>query len=318
MIPDLSVVVVGRNDGYGGDFRKRMQYSVDALLSLSEQVGLRVELVVVEWNPPQSRERLSDALAWPDGRTGSVRIVEVPKSVHQQFTNAEEMPVFEYVAKNVGIRRATGDYILCTNPDIIFNEELLAFFADEDLSPDCFYRMGKFNVDTVPESMHTVDDVLDHCRNTVRDVAVMNQGYVDPDVVPPYERKATGIQHVTTPASIDEVFMQAAGDFLLMSEGAWNEIRGYPELGSNLHVDAMGCLLAAGHGLDQVILCDPLRIYHQTHDRDAREGRPKMSHERLIEVGNRLLSPDEENQEGIRNDSTWGLQDEDLPETTVL
>ena len=36
-------------------------------------------------------------------------------------------------AKNVGIRRSDGEFILCTNIDIIFSDKMYAFLAKENL-----------------------------------------------------------------------------------------------------------------------------------------------------------------------------------------
>jgi hypothetical protein len=52
MRPYISIVVVGRNDDYGGDFLKRISTFARSLgRQVSKHPGL-IELVVVEWNPP--------------------------------------------------------------------------------------------------------------------------------------------------------------------------------------------------------------------------------------------------------------------------
>ena len=63
--PRLSVVVTGRNDDYGGDFRSRFELFAQTLLTQFEELGLSGELVIVEWNPPSDRPRLADAVHWP-------------------------------------------------------------------------------------------------------------------------------------------------------------------------------------------------------------------------------------------------------------
>jgi len=37
--------------------------------------------------------------------------------------------LYQMIAKNAGIRRARGEYVLATNIDILFSSELACFFA---------------------------------------------------------------------------------------------------------------------------------------------------------------------------------------------
>src|SRR6516225_10229947 len=121
--PQVSFVVTARNDDHGGGFLQRMQVFVTALLAQATRHGLRSELIIVEWNPPLDRPRLADALRWP-ARPGPcrVRIIEVPPWLHRRYQYSEKLPLFQMIAKNVGIRRARGRYVLCTNADIVFSD----------------------------------------------------------------------------------------------------------------------------------------------------------------------------------------------------
>src|ERR1035441_681609 len=123
--PYLSVVVTARNDDHGGNLLRRMQVFVDAWINQAKRHNLSSELIVVEWNPPAGRRRLADALRWP-GDTGpcDVRILEVPPEVHARYRHAAALPLYQMIAKNVGIRRARGEFILATNIDLLFSHEL--------------------------------------------------------------------------------------------------------------------------------------------------------------------------------------------------
>src|SRR5207245_3974337 len=63
-----------------------------------------------------------------------------------RLPNSARMPIFEYIAKNVGIRRARGEYVLITNPDIVFTQELIRYFAARGLRGDAFYRVDRYDV----------------------------------------------------------------------------------------------------------------------------------------------------------------------------
>ncbi len=114
--PSLSIVVTARNDDYGGRFLERFINFVDLLAYQSDRFGLRAELVVVEWNPPADEPRLIDALDWPSPNGNlRMRIIEVPVEVHHTVEGSDRMPMFEYIAKNTGIRRAESEFVLATN-----------------------------------------------------------------------------------------------------------------------------------------------------------------------------------------------------------
>ena len=109
--PYLSVVVTARNDDHGGNLLQRMQTFVNGLLAQCHRHGLAAELLIVEWNPPADRARLEEALRWPEPGCCEVRIIEVPPEIHRRFVHWRELPLYQMIAKNVGIRRALGEYI---------------------------------------------------------------------------------------------------------------------------------------------------------------------------------------------------------------
>lgn len=145
--PYLSAVVTSRNDDHGGNMGRRMQTFVDAWFAQVRKHGLDIELILVEWNPPSDREPLAKALKWPEG-VGSdrLRIITVPASIHARFLHADSLPLYQFVAKNVGIRRARGQFVLATNIDVILSSELCAFLAEERLDPKKIYRNDRYDV----------------------------------------------------------------------------------------------------------------------------------------------------------------------------
>src|SRR5687768_7007655 len=104
MNPYVTLVVACQNAGYGGNFAGRMQNFLDVLFELGVERGADLELVVVEWNTPAGRPGLASVLRWPERLPFPVRFFEVPPEEHQRFPNADVMPIFEFIAKNVGIR----------------------------------------------------------------------------------------------------------------------------------------------------------------------------------------------------------------------
>ena len=144
--PYISLVVTARNDDHGGDLLKRMQAFTDGWIEQSNRFALESELVIVEWNQVEGRPPLAEALRWPEGnRYCTVRVITVPPAVHKRYRHAESLGLYQMIAKNVGIRRARGQFILATNIDILFSSELMERLARRDLSKSRMYRIDRMD-----------------------------------------------------------------------------------------------------------------------------------------------------------------------------
>src|ERR1700744_2650077 len=129
--PYLSVVVTARNDNHGENMLRRLQTFINALTSQAQTHRLPLELLLVEWNPPAGHVPLADVLQWPDSAGWcDIRIVTVPPEVHRRDAHAEALPLYQMIAKNAGIRRARGEFILATNIDILMSDELVRYIAE--------------------------------------------------------------------------------------------------------------------------------------------------------------------------------------------
>jgi hypothetical protein len=247
----LSVVFVGSNAGYGGDFLGRVQNCIDNLYCLAEKHGLDADLTFVEWNPPADRPRMEKAIDWSRS-TIPTRIITVPKEIHDSLPNPHGEKFFEYIAKNVGIRRAIGKFVLSSNPDNIYSDELIKRLAQRDLSEDCFYRVN---------------------RSDTRDGKVFQINYPDGTVIDGKRQDnpnsvrvdASGFVNYDEFGYIPPLHFNAAGDFILMSREAWADIKGHPEVPYSLTVDGHTVYLAAKTGRNQIVLSEPM--YHADHSR---------------------------------------------------
>ena len=159
----LSVVATSRNDNHGGYLTQRTQHFVDGLVAQCRRHGLRAELVLVEWNPPAGRPPLAADLAWPADSPCAIRIVTVPRETHARLAHGDKLPLFQMIAKNVGIRRARGRFVLATNIDILFSDEVIRQLRDA-LQPRRLYRADRYDVPTAVPKGVDFDAVLDFCR----------------------------------------------------------------------------------------------------------------------------------------------------------
>ena len=144
--PYLSVVVATRNDDHGGDPLKRLQALVNSFDEQCRRTGLDAEIIVVEWNPPADRPSVSSLLKLPRVPSCTYRFIEVPPELHDRLAFADVLPLFQMIAKNVGIRRARGQFILATNIDIIFSNELVEFIASRQLRARALYRVDRHDI----------------------------------------------------------------------------------------------------------------------------------------------------------------------------
>jgi hypothetical protein len=161
----ISIVITGRDDDYGNDphkglynlsfkpksFIDRMYYTVTKNLKLFKKYFYDdFEIVIVDWSPLNEKylyqnENLEKLLS-----DNSIRNVIVkPTSIQSKGLNPESF--YEYFAKNVGIRNSEGEYILITNPDNYFDEDLVQEIKQEleKKNHECYYR---------PFSRKDVDD----------------------------------------------------------------------------------------------------------------------------------------------------------------
>lgn len=165
-LPYLSLVVAARNDDHGGSLLSRMQAFVNAWIGQCKRHNLSSELIVVDWNPPHDRPPLIDALRWPsDTHPSNVRFIRVPSEIHQQYRHAAAMPLYQMIAKNAGIRRARGRFVLATNIDIIFSDELVNHLAQQHLQSNRMYRIDRHDVSNAIPVDGTVEEQLAYCKS---------------------------------------------------------------------------------------------------------------------------------------------------------
>ena len=317
--PYLSLITVARNDNYGGDFLHRFQVSLNTVLALCEEYRLDMELIIVDWNHPPGALTFVEVLAWPKKlKSVEIRIIEVPNKLHRKFPNSDKLTVFEFIGKNVGIRRARGEYILTTNIDDIFSRELVQFLAERKLSQECFYRTDTYRVKkTIPLDI-AVDEQLELCGEHWYQVD-MTKG--------PRRRRYPLLSYEYLRSSAawlggklihhprHGIHTLASGDFFLMHHKHWYNLHGHPELPTYSHIDSYMCYMAASYGLSQIILSGGKRIYHQEHTRLKPGSLPTTDFGLCLKHGKQMLKS---GRPMVFNDEKWGLAEENLTEINPL
>jgi hypothetical protein len=161
--PYISVVVTSRNDDHGGDPLKRLQAFINCFDAQCCRTGLDAEVIIVEWNPPPDKPRLQSLVRWPSPCVCTYRFVDVPPELHGTLQYADVLPLFQMIAKNVGIRRARGRFVLATNIDIIFANELVEYLASGQLEPGYLYRVDRHDIQAAVPIDAPLDVQMAYC-----------------------------------------------------------------------------------------------------------------------------------------------------------
>jgi hypothetical protein len=345
--PYLTLVAASRNDEHGGNTLYRTQIFVDSFLDQCERHQLHGELILVEWNPPGDRAPLAEVISW-DRQNPWVdcRIITVPYERHVFIRFARVLPLFQMIAKNVGIRRARGEFILATNIDILFSDELIALVAQKAFRVDRLYRCDRFDVDsTIPKDVPLDEKLRFAWGNLIR--YNRRQGpaevYLRQIEGAPLEfairaALATGHFELETEGGLPALaakagappmwlHLNACGDFTLLHRDAWAKMRGYPEFETfSLHLDSLGVVNAHVSGFRETWLSPPAVCFHVEHAIGSgyTAENPAPMFERLERQGigwldYNVIEPflNEMQEKGAIdwNTERWGLRDIPLDET---
>jgi hypothetical protein len=296
-------VACSRNDDHGGHLLERTQLFIDGIADQARRFALDCELILVDWNPPSYRPGLADVLGYPGaGGHLATRVITVPADVQRSLPNAKAFPMFETIAKNVGIRRARGRMVLVTNIDILLADPLAARLAARDLDETgSVYRTDRLDIDWLVDGDEGHD--LDRLRGLRPLRYHRKDGTYDADgerVLPIYqdlgdlisyrwrhrragaaqrrgagpERQSTGLVRrglddavkLWNLAAIPKPHANGCGDFTLMGRGCWLREGGYAEWPTySWNIDALFLYQARAYGLHEVVLPPDCSVLHMEH-----------------------------------------------------
>jgi hypothetical protein len=264
--PYVSVVITGRNDDYGQDFLTRINTFVRCLDHQIRAHADLWELVVVEWNPEPARQGLAEVIHATQHL--SVRVITVPPDLHD--TVGGSSPVLEFHAKNVGIRRARGEFVLVTNPDILFSQGLIDEIAQRKLRVDTVYRTDRYDFVTGGIAAVAAEDLMEFALSNAFVVHGMAGAASVSMPIEPGQRNWNDL-----PASVGEPGIwhtNGCGDFMLAAREAFYTVRGlYETVEHRWHIDSISLLRFAVAKMRQQIWTSPRCVFHQHHERRAQD-----------------------------------------------
>eukprot|EP00756_Hemistasia_phaeocysticola_P039231 Hpha_TRINITY_DN16803_c1_g3::TRINITY_DN16803_c1_g3_i1::g.150559::m.150559 len=227
---DISFIMTSRNDDCVRNDTEhcvhlRMLNAFKTILTFDWGAhDISCEVVVVEWNPQPDRPSLHHIAQPQKSRNCAVRFLTVPSSVHNERLGGKKVTMLEDQAKNAALRRSNGRYLVSTNPDALFAEQMLRTIAKLIKQPTLF--KGVIQVQRVCFDQSGAP----YHFPTVKDRIVSGDGLCD------IELGGNPAGHLSWKRSIAGTDQQpillcnhCGGDFMMAPCEAWMKSRAYAE-----------------------------------------------------------------------------------------
>lgn len=288
----LSAVIIGRNDNYGGFLNERATYCLNTMLETFDEV------VYVDWNS-DGRSLVEDLqiTVHPERLVAYKVTPEMCKKLMGEKIYSTSQKCCEVLARNVGIRRATGDVIVSTNIDIIPPSRGYLDALVNTVGPKEFWTIAKHDVE-----LKNIDEIYKQAGSYsgLQNVLPMYTGVnpissrvIFPSVVMTKEMIETIPLHGHHVASS---LICACGDFQIAHKSLWYEIKGFEEnMKKRLYADTIVQYKAILAGATLRAHNFP-PVYHIDHERS---NPPNILNDQNPEIGN--------------NPETWGFSGVDFP-----
>lgn len=285
-VPYLSVVIAVRNDNYGGDFDQRLHTALLWNTRLLEKYQVSAEFVLVNWNPISENEPLLSNFKYPGNRNFvQYRLIEVPAELHNLYNENDVrriLPMYEFIAKNVGIQRSLGSFVLCTNADILLSEIIVQSLARKDLETQVLYRCVRVDFEGQLEYLSNEKDIQKKATNFFLRTGVLSSSFKFPfniknkwcvfkDFLLQVILTITISLTVRSDYPEERIFIfkypfNASGDFALMDKNTFMSLGLYPEdTLISTHADSLHLLKCLKNNL-KIIEIEGV-VYHQEHAR---------------------------------------------------
>jgi len=233
----ISVVVTAKNDGYGGNLNFR------AKLALNQMIRVFDEVIYVDWCSPE-KSLLEELDLNFQKNLKHIRVLK--EDIEKLNPNLLQVPMVEVLGRNIGIRRASGNFVLSTNIDIIISKIHERFLAD-----NLVYVSARRDV----ARQLPVDFLKVHDEKFFIDFLIMHKNYF---------KQSTRIENFN---SVDKwSIIENCGDFQLASKSLWNSIRGFEEsMIYRLYADSNLIKKAQLNNFESYLV--DIDLFHIDHDR---------------------------------------------------
>jgi len=241
----ITAVIVSRNDNYGGHLNERATYAINSAINTYDEV------IYVDWNSP------THSLLWDIKDNlqlkGNLKHFVIPPDAAKILTDQDEHAQLccEVLARNIGIRRAEGDYIVSTNIDIIHpkREDIEKVINESDGNTMIALSRREVTWDIIKEFHGGEMKFQDWDK--LRDYIYINS-----------EKR---VVEEKTVSGDDYSLINCCGDFQIAPKHVWEGIRGFEEeLIYPLYADTNVQKKSIKHGFGLKAIFDP-PMFHINH-----------------------------------------------------
>lgn len=243
----ITAVIVSRNDNYGGHLNERATYCFNSAIETYD------EIIYIDWNSP-THSLLYDIKNNINFKGNFKHMVITPEvASHLTKYDPDAQKCCEVLARNIGLRRATGDWVVSTNIDIIHPKREKLEEQIKSLDQNTFYTISRrdINWDTIKE-FHSGEIKFQEWRS-LRDYLYsgIEERYFE-------EKTISGDGYS---------LINCCGDFQIAPRYIWEEIKGMEEeLIYSLYADTNVQKKAVMHGFKLKALYEPA-LFHIEHGR---------------------------------------------------
>lgn len=284
-MPTITAVVCSRNDSQDN---RRM------ILALKNMSNLYDEVILVDYG---SEVPLHEYLMNQLPQTGKLRCITVSPELVRKLSDSNSDKFVEVWARNIGIRRATSDFIVSTNQDVIIDRP-------ERVPEDTMYTVARYSV---PQA-HTDTLFAQASAPYLCDIPSSDS--------PLWYLKGHKNEFQRHPNSTDEQgratwdpgdvwsLVVSCGDFQLAHRNIWYKIRGFEE--SLIHRGyADSNIMKKASKFFKIDRID-LSVFHLDHPMNS-----SYSYQ-LNDKTACVIQFDE-----TTNPETWGFSDIEIPEVRI-
>ncbi|NBP04163.1 MAG: hypothetical protein EBU90_29525, partial [Proteobacteria bacterium] len=242
----VSAVIVSRNDNYGGNLNERATYCFNSAIDTYDEV------IYVDWNSP-THSLLYD-IQTDIKFKGNFKHIAITPEIAAILTGGDPyaQKCCEVLARNIGLRRATGDWLISTNIDIIHpkREDLEAVLGSVD--SNTFYTISRRHTDW--EIIKDFNHGESHTNVHFSKWKELREYLIEHSEERHFDEK--------TVEGDDYSIINCCGDFQIAPKHIWNEIRGMEEdLIYSLYADTNVQKKAVMHGFNLKALYNPA-LFH--------------------------------------------------------
>tara|TARA_R110001592_G_scaffold15315_1_gene66961 strand:- start:3339 stop:4208 length:870 start_codon:yes stop_codon:yes gene_type:complete len=282
----ISAVIVSRNDNYGGQLNERATYCLNSAIETYDEV------TYVDWNSPTHSllYDIKDNIKFK----GNLKHIVIPPSAASHLTSHDEhaQKCCEVLARNIGLRRSTGDWLLSTNIDIIHPKRKELEETLNSLDQNTFYTISRRHADwDMIKNFHNGEIPFDQWVS-------LRDHLIDISEERHFPEK--------TGDDDDYSIINCCGDYQIAPKQVWHSIRGFEEeLIYPLYADTNVQKKAAMHNFGLKAIFNP-PLFHIDHGKGGGGfltgvNKKQNDYYRAIPYQTKTENPE-----------TWGFSDVDI------